>query len=72
MISILFFLFYFTGKRDCLGKSLALTELFLFFASLIQRYNFKSVETNLDLVDMRPVVNVTQAPKPFKVIMSKA
>ena len=56
------------GKRDCLGKSLALIELFLFFASLMQNYQFKAVTENLDL---EPHVQFTQSPKPFEVILSK-
>jgi cytochrome P450 len=41
----------FSGKRDCLGKSLALTELYLFFAALMQRYDFRWIdEKNLDRV----------------------
>nr|AKH03502.1 cytochrome P450 3036B1 [Paracyclopina nana] len=59
------------GKRDCLGKSLALAELFLFFASLMQRYSFKSVHDDLSRVDLEPKVNFTQAPQPFDVIISK-
>ena len=59
------------GKRDCLGKSLALTEFFLFFACLLQRYSFQSTEKD---VDINPHVAFTQSPKPFQVklkILSK-
>lgn len=59
------------GKRDCLGKSLALAELFLFFATLMQRYGFKSVHEDTNLIDLEPVCNFTQCPKPFDVIISK-
>ena len=60
-----------TGKRDCLGRSLALSQFFLFFASLMQRYSFKSIHKNLDMVDTAPVVMFTQTPKPFKVIINR-
>jgi len=59
------------GKRDCLGRSLALSELFLFFAALMQRYNFKSVHEDLSMIDIDPVVMFTQTPKPFEVILNK-
>ena len=58
------------GKRDCLGKSLALIEFFLFFASLMQNYKFKSVIDEKSL-DLEPHVQFTQSPKPFEVIISK-
>ena len=58
------------GKRDCLGKSLALIEFFLFFASLMQNYKFKSV-IDEKFLDLEPHVQFTQSPKPFEVIISK-
>ena len=58
------------GKRDCLGKSLALIEFFLFFANLMQNYKFESVVRIEDL-DLEPHVMFTQSPKPFEVIISK-
>merc|ERR1719468_636202 len=59
------------GKRDCLGKSLALTQFFLFFASLMQRYTFTSIHEDLSKVDIQPVIMFTQTPKPFEVILKK-
>ena len=67
----MYFFFSFSGKRDCLGRSLALTEMFLFFAALMQRYNFKSVHEDLSMIDIEPVVMFTQIPKPFEVILNK-
>ena len=66
-ISILLF---FPGKRDCLGKSLALTELFLFFASLMQRYTFTTTKNPKDL-DISPIVGLTQSPPSVDVIITK-
>ncbi len=65
------FLHFLTGKRDCLGRSLALSQFFLFFAALMQRYSFKSVHENLNMVDIEPIVMFTQTPKPFEVILNK-
>ena len=58
------------GKRDCLGKSLALIEFFLFFANLMQSYKFQSVE-KIENLDLEPHVQFTQSPKPFEVIIQK-
>jgi len=58
------------GKRDCLGKSLALTETFLFFASLMQRYHFTTT-TNPEELDLTPTIQVTQIPPPAEVIITK-
>ena len=61
-----------TGKRDCLGKSLALTELYLFFAALMQRYTFKWInEANLEQLSIEAKVGVTRCPMPYDVIISK-
>ena len=59
------------GKRDCLGKSLALTEFFLFFANLMQRFHFTSVFTDLDLINLEPRMGLTQTPHPFEVVIEK-
>lgn len=59
------------GKRDCPGKSLALTQFFLFFASLMQRYTFTSTKAHLREIDISPNVMFTQSPKSFEVILKK-
>jgi cytochrome P450 len=48
------------GKRSCLGESLARMELFIFFATLMQRYRF-----SLDPQDTRTVWDLTEDPKLF-------
>ena len=70
VIPIMRSLFYVLGKRDCLGKSLALIEFFLFFANLMQNYRFKATKP-IDALDMEPHVQFTQSPKPFEVVISK-
>ena len=59
------------GKRECPGKSLAQMELFLFFANMMQRYNFQSVLNDLTLLDLKPVFGLAPVPKPFEVLMNK-
>ena len=54
------------GKRQCLGETLAKTELFLFFTGLVQHYKFlPEVEGVYPTEDS--VFGITELPKPFKV-----
>ncbi|KAL8175359.1 UNVERIFIED_CONTAM: hypothetical protein K2H54_020619 [Gekko kuhli] len=64
------FLPFSTGRRNCLGESLAKMELFLFFVGLFQRFSFRpppgSTEADLDTVavpgfTMRPRAQTTCA-----------
>lgn len=67
-----FFMVSISGKRDCLGKSLALTELFLFFSALMQRYTFKWADgTDLNNLSIEGKVGFTQNPPPFKVVVQR-
>ncbi|KAK5604446.1 hypothetical protein CRENBAI_016965 [Crenichthys baileyi] len=53
------------GRRACLGESLARTELFLFFTSLLQHFHFTPPPgVSEDQLDLTPVVGVTLAPTP--------
>lgn len=53
------------GKRQCLGETLAKTELFLFFCGLIQEFSlYPEVEGELPSEDY--VAGFTILPKPFK------
>ncbi|XP_047212669.1 cytochrome P450 2K1-like [Girardinichthys multiradiatus] len=53
------------GRRSCLGESLARTELFLFFTSLLQHFRFTPPPgVSEDQLDLTPVVGVTLAPTP--------
>ncbi|XP_062590992.1 cytochrome P450 2B4-like [Saccostrea cucullata] len=55
------------GKRVCLGKQLAETELFLFFSILIQRFRFEEAKPGV-LLDMEGISpGVTYMPCPYEV-----
>ncbi|XP_076452542.1 cytochrome P450 2B4-like [Babylonia areolata] len=55
-----------TGKRSCLGESLARTELFLYLSTLIQRFHFLPPEDG-QLPSLEGIMGITKFPHPFKV-----
>ncbi|KAL3862685.1 hypothetical protein ACJMK2_008638 [Sinanodonta woodiana] len=60
------FIPFFTGKRNCLGESLARMELFLFISALVQRFEIMPPEgETLDIKDVDGIFGGTHAPKPF-------
>ena len=61
----------FLGKRDCLGKTLANTQLYLFLTGLLQRYQFTSVEKRLEDIDISPIIGFTTVAPHFKLIVTE-
>ncbi|KAK6189777.1 hypothetical protein SNE40_001771 [Patella caerulea] len=55
-----------TGRRVCLGESLAKMELFLFVTTLVQRFEFKPVDVD-NLPTLQGVVGITHAPVKYQV-----
>jgi cytochrome P450 len=59
-----------TGKRQCPAETLATSQVFLFFAALMQRFKFEPVEK-----DKPPPVEVasgvTRSPRPFAVKVTR-
>ena len=56
-------LFLSIGKRDCLGKSLAKMELFLFLSALLHQFDFEPTSKGKDMyislgISMMTVVEV--------------
>jgi len=54
------------GKRQCLGETLAKTELFLFFTGLVQQFKFLP-EVEGVYPSEESVFGITVSPKTFKV-----
>ncbi|XP_036447042.1 cytochrome P450 2B4-like [Colossoma macropomum] len=63
------FLPFSLGPRVCLGETLAKTELFIFFTSLIQRLKF-SWPPGAPRPNMDGIVSVVRSPYPFNTICS--
>jgi len=64
------FMAFSTGKRACLGESLARDELFLFMTSLFQRF-VVSTEVERSEIDISPNVSSMLTPKPHKFILQE-
>ncbi|KAK7102926.1 cytochrome P450 2B5-like [Littorina saxatilis] len=54
------------GRRMCMGKSLAQTELYLYVASLLQRFRFLPPE-GAQPPSQESILGLTANPEPFKV-----
>ena len=52
------------GKRECLGKSLAKTELFLFLSALVHTFDFEPTDDGFPGLD-DCTVSITRSPKLF-------
>ncbi|KAL3875528.1 hypothetical protein ACJMK2_033472 [Sinanodonta woodiana] len=62
------FIPFFTGRRNCVGESLARMELYLFITALVQRFEFLPPEgISLDIKEIDGVFGVTHKPKPFEI-----
>ncbi|XP_053236381.1 cytochrome P450 2K6-like isoform X3 [Podarcis raffonei] len=55
------------GRRACIGETLAKTELFLFFTSLLQKFTFQPPPgTSQEDLDLTPAVGLTTSPMPHQ------
>ncbi|KAL3875521.1 hypothetical protein ACJMK2_033466 [Sinanodonta woodiana] len=62
------FIPFFTGRRKCVGESLARMELDLFIPALVQRFEFLPPEgIKLDIKELDGLFSITHKPKPFEI-----
>lgn len=59
-------LFFVLGPRMCPGEPLAKMELFLVFSNIIQRFNLKKPDEDIEL-DFKGFSSVTFRPHPFQI-----
>jgi cytochrome P450 len=61
-----------TGKRFCLGQSLAEKEFFIFFAALMQQFEFKPVP-GIELPDYKNIYpqSLMKNVPPYEVVIKK-
>jgi cytochrome P450 len=59
-----------TGKRVCIGESMARDSLFLFLTGLLQHFKFEA-EKDVPLPTLVPHYSLTLSPQPFHVIMTE-
>ena len=57
-----------TGKRVCLGESLARDEFFLFLTCIFQRFDIM-LDPDSGKVSLEPQITFIDRPKPYKVVM---
>ncbi|EFX62803.1 hypothetical protein DAPPUDRAFT_67675, partial [Daphnia pulex] len=56
------------GKRVCLGEPLARNTVFLFMASLVKTFEFKSLP-NQPPPTLEPAMGLVSGPQPFKAVV---
>lgn len=66
MYNVLLFLLIFLGPRQCVGKHLGEAELFLFFTSLLQRFDIIKANPEQTLSTEGKQTFATLEPQPFK------
>ncbi|XP_076196168.1 cytochrome P450 2J2-like [Aptenodytes patagonicus] len=59
------FLPFSAGKRACPGEQLARTELFIFFAALLQKFTFRAPVASV--LTFAFMLSLTRCPKPFQI-----
>ena len=67
-----YFMPFSIGGRECLGKKLAMMQLFLFAAGLLQNFNIKAPLGKDDLPDLEPTLTIPIRTVPtYKVRLEK-
>ena len=60
------FFMNFLGKRDCLGRSLAEVELFLYLTSIVQKFNIKPIDN--ENLSFEKELGITLSPKKVPIL----
>ena len=55
------------GRRSCIGDTLAMSQLLLFFSSLLHSFDIRLPEGVTDAPDLNGTCGATFSPKPFRV-----
>ena len=58
------------GKRQCLGESLARSELFLIFGNLLRNFEF-CCENPSDPPSRKRIYGLTVSPKPYRCVLKR-
>ncbi|ODM89327.1 Cytochrome P450 1A2 [Orchesella cincta] len=57
------------GRRSCIGEGFARDVIFLFLASILQKFNIKP-DPDCPIVDIKPMSGVALEPKPFNFVLN--
>lgn len=60
-----------SGKRSCLGESLARTSYFLFTTSIVKTFIFRSLPGSISTPSLAPLDGFTLGHRPFQAFLTK-
>ena len=70
LLNLYIFHILISGKRACIGEALAKMEVFLFFTSILQKFDLILPEGE-PLPPLEGIVGIGHFPKRFKIIFKK-
>ncbi|WKX91277.1 hypothetical protein Q1695_009818 [Nippostrongylus brasiliensis] len=60
------------GKRNCIGETLARSQLYLVIGNMLLRYHIAPDPLHMPSMGAKAVMSVVRKPKPFKMLLSRA